>query len=106
MVANFTYKHCGGSYSNETNKVLSKTIFKYEYPIYGIITVPIQIDIKLEYGYKIYAGPMKTDHGCEASFRPYFYPSIRVEGGLDLKLVRGGVYAQGYIANAELVLMA
>lgn len=73
-------------------------IFEVQFPILGIITIPVRAYINVNMGWNFNVAPAAEI--CNISFQTYAKPSLNAEGGLSiLKIAEGGVSARGSVAN-------
>lgn len=73
-------------------------IFEVQFPILGIITIPVRAYINVQMGWSFNVAPAAEI--CNISFQTYARPSLNAEGGLSiLKIAEGGVSARGSVAN-------
>jgi len=65
------------------------------------VNIPIKSSVNLEYGYKFNIG-VDPEYKCKALVEPYFLPHLSSFGGVNvLKVLEGGAYAKGDIANTR-----
>lgn len=73
-------------------------IFEVQFPILGIITIPVRAYITVQMGWSFNVAPAAEI--CNITFNTYAKPSINAEGGLSIiKIAEGGVSARGSVAN-------
>ncbi|KAL4441974.1 hypothetical protein ABPG74_003725 [Tetrahymena malaccensis] len=73
-------------------------IFEVQFPILGIITIPVRAYINVQMGWSFNVAPAAEI--CNISFQTYARPSITAEGGISIiKIAEGGVTARGSVAN-------
>lgn len=67
------------------------TLFEATFPLLGIIVIPVEAKVKLEYGYD-----SRLNTGlrlCEFDFRPYFKGSLFADGKISVfHFIEAGIY--------------
>lgn len=66
------------NHPHDMEKSKEITLFKATFPLLGIIVIPVEASVKLNWGYKagIHGGP----RFCEVYFNPYFLGSLYADG--------------------------
>lgn len=92
-----------GEYTKTEHDVKNYTVFKVNYPIEGVINIPVEVDMGIEYGYDfIVKNTIKQNHLCNINFKPKMKPFISGKGGVKIiKLAEGGVYGNGIVADTD-----
>lgn len=87
-----------GGYGKTFTKSL--TLFSVQYPIMGIITIPVRAAIEVELGWNFDLQP--AGENCNILFDIFAKPGITAEGGLSiLRVAEGGVQFTGSVANGQ-----
>ena len=64
QLVDINFKHCGGTYQKNEHRKFNMLLFKAVYPILGIITIPVQVDLTINYGYGFFYGGADQAQGC------------------------------------------
>lgn len=105
-IFDITFNHCGLQRQSNQNKNFEMRVFRADFPVAAIITIPVMVDVQINYGFDFYYGGSNQGSGCMTQFKPFFRPGIVASGGVSVKLAEGGVYARGNVANTYLTFQA
>lgn len=73
-------------------------LFEVQFPILGIITIPVRASIRVNLGWSFTMSP--ASEMCNVLFSFYAKPAVAAEGGLSIiKIAEGGVSFSGSVAN-------
>lgn len=73
-------------------------LFEVQFPILGIITIPVRASIRVNLGWSFSMSP--AGEMCNLLLNAYAKPAIAAEGGLSIiKIAEGGVSFSGSVAN-------
>lgn len=73
-------------------------LFEVQFPILGIITIPVRASIRVSLGWSFSMSP--AGEMCNLLLNAYAKPAIAAEGGLSIiKIAEGGVSFSGSVAN-------
>lgn len=98
----FSYNHCPGSFDKSKDFSYSLTLFKVSFPVLGIITIPVEASLRVNYGWIWKYGSSPNVNGCNLTFQPYFKPGFDASGAISAVIAKAGIYATGTVANSYL----